>query len=305
LTHPKLVRPEQLYSQCKEFQSLYSSLERWADATPDNSRLLIKLPEQGLPGCLSKLKTGDSLMQSLAGIAGWNIVQSYITPRPYYEFKLFGKYSSQRSVHSREKMLQGGVSHILTLAPNLQARLPEHIYTLLDQEDSFALYQVREWQLGQDIVGCIEAQNGTTMIRTPYGKRTISLPQVWRGSVLKRNLCTSSASDFKSEIVKRIDASDVNYQVTISAPAIFVSDRVMGKDWVVHINGEKVDPETTDGYRLSLELEAGESVITVAHRPWDFLIGLSLSILGLLATLSLVITIFLPKNRLLRGKHKL
>ena len=292
LVHPKVPDSTELYNQCDEFVELKSALTRWARNNPENTRLAVQLSDREIQGCLGELKLSESLLQSVAGIAGWNVMQPYLSPRPYLEFKLFAKLSSGRALQSHAALLKAGITHILAQQDDTN---PGQLASFLRERGrvgSFVLYEVKNWQLGQTVAGCLANRNGELELVTSLGRRSISLSPAVKTKVMSDVACGDSrrkSEELHALVTERVQGSDLHYELQTMRPLLFVSDRVLRDDWVVTVNGTVVEPELADEYRMALVLEAGSHKIEFAHSPIDFRIGYWLSLFGLLVVGHLIV----------------
>jgi hypothetical protein len=286
LVHPKIPDEAQLYRECDDFTELNLALVHWAEELPDSARLLVRTPKEPPGGCLADKKISDQLLQSLAVTAGWNVVQSYISPRPYLEFKIFSRYSTEKALGSHSQMLQAGVSHVLTLDPVVDLEAYRPFYKALERVGPFVLYQVRDWYLGQDLFGCVREKNGKTKIYSGDGSRRIALPPELQASA---DINCQSRPEQRTEISREISNSSIHYQLQTNAAGLFVTDRVMREAWRVSVNGKSVQPVMVDGYRLALPLDTGSQQIELHYRPLDFRLGLAVSVLAIFLTLALAV----------------
>jgi hypothetical protein len=217
LVHPKVPDKDKLYNQCDDFVALEESLREWATVYPENTRLLIHLPQQELGGCLSNKKVNSALLQSLALMAGWNVMQPYISPRPYLEFKLFSGLSSLKTIRSHSQLLKAGVSHVLALESTEEISELNGVYEEKARSGSFILYEVRHWPLGQDIAGCIAGTNEKYEIYTARGRRDIELGPALLESGLEDIRCGGAARrnspERDSDISRHISNSTLRYGV--------------------------------------------------------------------------------------------
>ena len=292
LIHPKVPDSTELYNQCDEFLELKSALTRWARNNTENTRMAVQLSDREIQGCLGDLKLSESLLQSVAGIAGWNVMQPYLSPRPYLEFKLFSRLSSPRALQSHSALLKAGISHILTQQDDTN---PGQLASFLRERGrvgSFVLYEVKNWQLGQTVAGCLADRSGEFELVTSLGRRSIGLSPALKTKGISEVRCGESrrkSEELNAPVTRTLDGSDLHYELQTTRPLLFVSDRVLRDDWVVTVNGAVVQPELVDQYRMALVLEAGSHKIGIAHRPVDFRIGYWLSLFGLLVTGHLII----------------
>jgi len=290
LMHPKIPSESELYNQCDDFTVLEASLREWASEYPDNARLLVHLPRQELQGCLSSKKVSPALLQSLATMSGWNVMQSYISPRPYLEFKLFSRLSSLKTIRSHSQLLKAGISHVLALDSARELSELNEIYEEKARSGTFVLYEVRHWPLGQDIVGCVTGTAERHEIVAARGRRDIELSQGLIDSGLSDLRCEKGLVDsgrLSTKIDREISGGEVRYEMATHRPLLFVSDRVMRDDWVVRVNGEIVKPVMVDQYRMAVKLKRGPQVVEFAHRPTDFRIGLWVTMMGIVMLLLL------------------
>ncbi len=290
--HPKVPDSTQLYNQCDDFLALEQALGQWADRYPDNSRLAVHLPANGIEGCLGDRKVSNALLQSVAAMAGWNVMQGYLSPRPYLEFKLFSRLSSSKALRSHSQLLKAGISHVLTVYPSANLSGLNGIYRETERVGQFVLYEVTDWQLGQDIAGCITGRNRQFQIVTAGGRRAIELPPGLVKAGLSDLRCGESRkrpANMSTDISRQVDNGELRYSLETSRPLLFVSDRVMRDDWLVRLNGEVVEPVKIDQYRMAVVVGEGSQEIEFIHRPRDFRLGLVISSLGFLLLLSLAL----------------
>ena len=295
LTHPKVPSNRaHLYNQCEDFIDLYNGLREWKKEYPGNTRLIAYLPSKKIDGCLNKKVISAQLLQSLALMANWDVLHPYVTPRPYYEFKQFSSFSSRSALRSYDKVLQAGVSHILTTHPISGLEPLEDFYLEKERVGPFILYEIKDWEMGQDIVGCIrqpaklsrtKGATSESLIITTHGKRHIELSTDLNLENHPELLCESeedTINHLQSTLTKDISNGEIRYLLETSRPLLFVSDRVIRDDWVVRINDNNVEPVRVDKYRLALALGTGRQEIIFSHRPPDFQHGLLITILGII-----------------------
>ncbi|MEH6590832.1 MAG: YfhO family protein [Halioglobus sp.] len=286
LVHPKIPDETQLYQSCDDFRQLNLVLVQWAQELPDSARLLVRTPKEAPEGCLADKKLSDALLQSLAVTAGWNVVQGYLSPRPYLEFKIFSKYSTEKALGLHSQMLQAGVSHVLALDAVIDLEQFRPFYKRLERVGPFVLYEVRDWRLGQDLFGCVLEKNGKAKIYSGAGSRRIGLPpELQEASDINCQSRPKQGTDVRREMTN----SSVHYQLQTKAAGLFVTDRVMREDWRVSVNGKAVQPVMVDGYRLALPLAKGPQQIDMHYRPLDFRLGLVVSVLSILLALTLAV----------------
>jgi len=287
LMHPKVPDRSELYNQCDDFLELESSLREWSSRYPESARLSVHLPATEFEGCLKNKKVSAALLQSLAVMTGWNVMQPYISPRPYLEFKLFSRLSSARAIHSHSQMLKAGVSHILTTYSAGDLEALNRGFEERGRVGPFVLYELKNWQLGQDVAGCISGRDGQHEIKFLKGSRGIELSPALIKSGLAELRCGATRERpgvAPGGIARTFSSGGVRYDLEANRPLLFVSDRVMRDDWVVKVNGVLTEPVLVDQYRMAVKLERGLQVIEFSHRPLDFYIGLLISLIGALLT---------------------
>ena len=111
LEHPKIPDTEYLYMRCQDFSDLHDDLRSKRTTLIGSVRLAIEpqVNVKSLPNnCLSELVFSNMHIQSLAMLAGWDVMQIYQSPRLYEEFKLFNKLSRSDVFKNHQLLLNSG-----------------------------------------------------------------------------------------------------------------------------------------------------------------------------------------------------
>lgn len=285
LFHPKVPKKNSLYTKCDQFVSLYDFLRKARRNVSDNNRLVINIGPD-FNGCLKKHRISGSLLQSLAMMSGWNVLQIYQSPRPFKEFRLFNKLSHSKRLEDVKHSHHAGITHILSSSSEKQ---------LSDNNDKlskgFVLSEVKNSNLGLSNIGCIDSLSEDFVnFVTRYGTRKIKLDIESNAKNLKEAACHDSQISKGSQFLQlRRLASGIEYQVEQDSPSLFLSDQVYSDDWDVIISGARTNAFVADGYRLAAVLPAGKFKLKLQYNPADFKYGFILTCFGFFVLLIIII----------------
>jgi len=298
LVHPKIPKMNSLYIGCDDFSEIEFDLRAVRSKIKGTPRFATYagLNFKADPSsCLSKRKLSPQLMNSVAMIAGWDVMQMYLSPRAIREFRLFNRLSSQYRAFDHDAFLRAGVTHILL--PKGYELLNEHqkVLTFVAEIGPYPLYVIKDSILGQPSIGCIDVKRPSNAVsfKSTDGVREVQgLPLNLLNDASYR--CQETLSRV-TKIVRR--GSKLTYQITDSTTnSIFISDQVFNGAWRALVNGETVEAFAVDGYRLAVAVPSGASSVELAYRPNVFLIGVISTIFGFSAVLVIVFTFVFKKS---------
>ncbi len=269
------------YLACDQYQELVHQLRSWRGEVGEEARLAVWWAPDGAKGpCLSRLMTTSMLLESTAMALGWNVRSPYISPRPVHEFRLF---SHDVRLKSKDHLLQAGITHVIT---NLAPDLMPSFYRQMHSGSSLSLYEVADTRTATVTSGCLVLEGKAIWLVNGTARRKLGLSPDDTLGLLSQLSCeptTLSRTIGPETLVRRSPSgSRVTYSVSAAQASLLVTDRVSNPSWRIEVNGRQVPDIVADGYRIAIPLRAGDNRIVLTYRPWDFRLGVWLTMLGLL-----------------------
>ena len=303
LIHPKIPKTNSLYIGCAEFSRIESDLREIRSKILGTPRFATYSGidfKSDTSACLAKKKLSPQLMNSVAMIAGWDVMQIYLSPRAIKEFRLFNRLSEQYRKFDHAALLRAGVTHVLMPKNYEPSVIHRHAVSLYGKVGDYPLFEVKNFELGQASIGCVGRVEGSKDVsfQSSYGARKITgLPQ----EIITDDSYHCDLSIPSQSRIVDVDraGSELSYRLSAShTESVFISDQVFSEEWTASIDEEVVKPFLVDGYRLGVVVPAGAKNIKLAYRPRVFIVGAILTAIGFLAVFMLLLTFVFKESYL-------